>query len=322
MSAIIYARVSTLRESKEYQCMSLDSQEHAMTQFAKNNKFKIFKIVKDIGSAFSRPQTDLKNLLRSCKNKVLIVFEPSRLSRNIINYIDISKICKTNGHRIAIVNLNQLFNLKDRTDYNNLYKHIEKSQQESIDLGQRISRSYQYRKSRETEWGTTRNEIDNIVSYPYELKVSKLIHLLGNQGSYSLTIKKLVNELGKVEGKEEFQLIEIIGKNKTVDVNGKTPYGMSSRNIVDTLNFYEIRRRNRKWTEKHVDEVLANKSLSEDAITDDFEKICVSSSSAPAPVREWISIWYDPKIGLPPNILIPDNMTLPKTASMLYIPKM
>jgi len=310
-NAIIYARVS---KSNDPKCMSLNSQEHACTEFAERNGFGIFKILKDIGSAFSKPQTDLKNVLRSCKNKLVVVFDPSRLSRNIKNFHDIYQICKKNKHSIAIVSLNQIFDYRVSCNYKILYDLITHAQQESIDLGRRISRSYQYKKSKELPWGKTRNENGDIINNEMELKTLHLIKLLNTEGSSVRIIQKLISDVGKTEGKDPFEIVEYTRSGICNDLTTENlPYPMAIRNIVETLNIYEVPGRHPIWRNEHVCKLLTS--------ADTDEKISESVTFTPIQ-REWTwCIWYDPSVGLPPNVTIPEGMTLPTNSCTIFIPK-
>ena len=322
-SVIIFARVS---KSSDKKCMSLCSQEHACTEFAKRNGFGIFKVLKDIGSAFSKPQTDLKNILKSCKNKLLVVFDPSRLSRNIRNFCEIYKICEKNKHSIAIVTLNTVFNYRITSNYELLFRLIERTQQESIDLGRRISRSYKYKKSKELPWGKKLNEIGIVVDNDLELKILHLINLLNTEGSSIKIIQFFIKELGKTEGKGPFEIVEYTRSGKCNDLCSETlPYPMAVRNIVETLKFYEVPGRCRSWTKEHVNKILSlkNNKKCEDVQMDidDVQMDIDINETLSSIQKEWICIWYDPEFGLPPNVTIPEGMTLPITACSIYIPK-
>ena len=317
-NVIIYARVS---KSNDPKCMSLNSQEHACAEFAERNGFGIFKILKDIGSAFSKPQTDLKNVLRSCKNKLVVVFEPSRLSRNTTNFRIIYKICEKNKHSIAIVTFNTIFDYRIKSNYKLLFDLITQAQQESIDLGRRISRSYQYKKSKELPWGKKRTEM-GVVDNDFEFKISHLIHLLNTEGSLIEEIRNLINIVGKTDGKEPFEIIEYTRNGVCNDWSSETlPYPMSPKNIFETLRIYEVPRRQRKWNREDVVNILSStESTNYENIIDNLMDIDIDTTLAPIQ-REWIIIWYDPLVGLPPNIVIPEGMTLPTNACSIYIPK-
>jgi DNA invertase Pin-like site-specific DNA recombinase len=337
--AIIYCRISRVPDA-ERGIMSLDSQEFAIKRFLETRKMGVFSIFKNTGSAFKTPQTELKNFLKTCKNKILVVYEPNRLSRNTINFMEIVKICIKNKHKIAVVNIDSVFDMNDHTDYNNLKNLIEISQRESEEMGRRISRTYQYKKSREPAWGKMRNDCDRIIDNPLEQKINKLIKLLGTTGSSFTEVKNLINEVGVTFNKEAFEIVEYDNKS-TTDlriVDDKMPYEMSIKNIIDTLKYYEIRRRKRlNWTNIEIQEILQNRSINNtvniDSLCEDLNTVANLSRTVSTPTQQvqiqpsqnipgWIRIWFIPEIGLPPNIRLPEGMTIPTEACEIFIPRM
>lgn len=334
--AIIYCRISRKSDDR---IMSLDSQEYAIKNWLKEKNIELFKILKEIGSAFYRfkqknDTSDLRRVLSSSKNKILVVFEANRLSRNIHNFIDIYNICKRNKHSIAIVNLNMIFDYRVKSNYQILFDMILNSQEESAAIGRRISRTAAYKKSRETPWGKMRNGFAEIVDNEKELKVSELIKLLSTRGSSVCDIKKLVEELQTVEDPEPFQLVEYTnGKddvNDDINIEQTINAIMTPNNIEETFRIYGIRKRRAKWTAKDIRSILNNNSVVNNLFTLDnlVDSMNVSRlvpsntlNTTTQNKTEWISIWYDPENGLPPNIVIPDGMNLPTTAMTVYLPK-
>jgi DNA invertase Pin-like site-specific DNA recombinase len=293
----------------------------------------LFKILKDIGSAFSKPQTDFKNLIRSCKNKIILVYEPSRLTRSFDNYEEIFKICKKNKHSIGFVNTGIIYDCYNDSDsYSKILPFIVKARQESIDLGDKISRSLRLKKLNELEWGKMKNLDGSIKNNIMEINISKLINLLYTKGSYINEIKSLIRMLGNTEGKEEFEIIEIInGKEYPMNLQN-LPYPMSIKNITDTLNVYEIPRRKYKWSNNHVKSILENKNsfIYEDELCEEFEFIGVNRNIPIVKENKeveiykevnWISFWYNPVTrSIPPNVEIPDGMNFPSQATLIYLP--
>jgi DNA invertase Pin-like site-specific DNA recombinase len=338
--AIVYCRLSRVADSR---IMSLDSQEFAIQKWLENNNMGVFKTLKEVGSAFKIPKnkkntSDLKRILSSCKDKTLVVFEANRLSRNVSNFREIYNICSKNRHNIAIVNINMIFNYVIRSNYEILYKMIADAQEESAAIGRRISRTAAYKKSRETEWGKMRNEFDDIVDNPVELKITKLIKLLCTSGSSIREITRLVEELKTNHEVEPFELVSCEEGEHDVTVNTVTPFAMSVDNIVDTFKIYGIRKRKAQWTSKDIRSIIFNRSVINNSFTLDnlsTTMSCTTLSSAKGSVAqdvsesksekktdiEWVAVWYDPKFGLPPNITIPLGMDLPQTSMMIYVPK-
>ena len=330
MSIILYARVSKFSQKENTFCLSLDSQEHEIINFMRLKNLTLFKVLKDIGSAFSKPQTDFKNLIKSCKNKVILVYEPSRLTRNIENFNNIFDICKKNRHSIGFINNGNIYNCyNDIESYYKILPFIHKARQESIDLGEKISRSLRLKKLNELQWGKMKNEEGYIVNNITEIKISKLIHLLHTKGSSIREIKNLIKELGKTENKEEFEIIEIINGREYPMNFPNLPYQMSIKNITDTLNTYDIPRRKYKWSNNYINLILNNNNLVyEDTLCADFEFVDINRSIPINNIIEeskeqvkWISFWYDPITRLiPPNVEIPNGMHFPSYGSLICLP--
>lgn len=332
-TAIVYCRMSRSVDARN---MSLDSQEFAIKKWLEINNIEVFKTLKEVGSAFKsfkgrKTVLDLKRSLSSCKDKTLVVFEANRLSRNVSNFREIYNICTKNRHNIAIVNINTVFNYNIRSNYEILYEMIVEAQEESAAMGRRISRTAAYKKSRETEWGKMRNELDEIVDNPVELKISKLIKLLYTPKSSVEEIKNLIEEL-KTTDIEPFELVFCEEGKQDKDIYGLTPMGMNANNIEETFKIYGIRKRRAKWYAKDIASIILKRPLIKNTFTlNNLTKSMKHNSLTPQLPRqqneekkiepEWIAVWYDPKIGLPPNIIIPKDMKLPDKAMTIYVPK-
>ena len=343
--AIVYCRLSRVPDATRG-VLSLDSQEFAIKNFLRERNMGIYSTLKNIGSAYKGPQTDLKNLLKSCKNKTLVVYEANRLSRNLNNFKEIYKICEKNKHDIAIVNMNTIFDHRVRSNYQILHDLIAAAQKESADMGARISRTARYNNSRRPAWGNMRDEHDNIVPNPREQKITKLIKLLSTAGSSISEIKSLVTEVGKTEGKEPFEIEEYSQDGRTDLDTDRLPYPMWPINIAETFKIYEIRKRRARWTVNDIRVIIhsagptsptigRNINVADESLVDDLSNdfntaftarpqqgaTSSNSNAATSSAQEWICIWYDPSVGLPPNVQIPAGMALPNTACSIYIPK-
>ena len=99
MKAIIYCRVSTKEQAR--QGFSLAGQQEECCQFAKSNDFEVDRIFVEKGeSAKTKDRTELNNLIKYClvnkKNiKALIVWKLDRLTRNVADYSELTKLFDT-----------------------------------------------------------------------------------------------------------------------------------------------------------------------------------------------------------------------------------
>lgn len=343
--AIVFCRLSRLPD-EERGTMSLESQEYSILRKLEEFGLGIYISLKTVGSAYKtfEPIKQLLSVLRSSRNKVIFVYEPSRLSRSTSKFDEIWNVCKKNGHKIHVVSMNQTFDPNSVLgEYGTLHDHIANAQRESFEMGRRISRTWEYKKSREPVWGKMRNEEDRIVDNFREQEISRLIYMLATKDSSVKEIAHLIETLG-AEGKEPFSLVEY-SRDSCEDIDVEyLPYGMSIPNIADTLKYYEIRHRNRlNWKPQEIYSIIQNNrnnrniplrgyNINVDSLVDDFEILSKNEKDAKSESKtekesveksqEWIHIWYDPAIGLPPNIRLPVGMSLPTCPCELYIPKM
>ena len=249
-TVIIYCRLSRTPNG-DRGIISLDSQEYAINIYISKNGWKVYSVLKNIGSAYRGEQNEIKQMLRSCKGKTLTVYEANRLSRNLENFDKIWKICQRNKHNIAIANIERVFEPGNHTDYLDLKELIRIAEKESRDMGERISRTFQMKKAQEIPYGKTKDNFGNIIDYKTEQDIINLIKLLNTTGSSIKVITDTIYSCGKTEGKERFELVEYEYKRgcNEFDVEGQLlPFPMSPTGIKETLDYYEIKHRNRKWT--------------------------------------------------------------------------
>lgn len=265
-TVIIYCRLSRTPDGVRG-VMSLDSQEHAINIYISEKGWRVYSILKTVGSAYTGKQEDLINTLKICKGKNLVVFEANRLSRNVENFEKIYDICTKNKHKITIVNLGRTFDCdgnKYGLDYVTLLNLIIAAQKESEDMGARISRTLQMKKAQQAPWGKTKDAFGSFVNDIREQNISLLVKLLATEGTSVRKITELVNSLGNTVGKDRFEIIEfdIYNRNDITDVTGRRlPSAMSSGNILETLHYYEIKHRNRKFNRDDVSEIIVTYTL-------------------------------------------------------------
>ena len=204
-------------------------------------------------------------------------------------------------------------------------------------MGKRISRTIQYKKSKELAWGKKRDVNNNIVDNEYEIKISKLIWLLRTKDSSISEIKNLISEVSTIEDVEPFEIVEYTkDKEEYTVIDDKLPYIMSVKNIEETFKLYGIRKRKARWTSRDIYQFTYNTEkfkFCESEICNDFINLNVVTEQTTESVSNksfieekiktiaWVAIYYDPKLGLPSDVVIPPGVILPDVASLLYLPK-
>lgn len=93
----IYTRVSS-SENKD----NLDKQSERLQQYAIAKGYKIYKVVKEVGSGLNDNRKQLEQLLIDKEYNILIVEHKDRLTRFGFNYLEL--LCKEQGKEIEVVN--------------------------------------------------------------------------------------------------------------------------------------------------------------------------------------------------------------------------
>lgn len=96
--ACIYARVSSAENKK-----NLDAQAERLTNYAMARGYRIYKVVKEVGSGLNDNRKQLAKILVDDNYQILIVEHKDRLARFGINYL--SLLLEKTGKKLEIVNL-------------------------------------------------------------------------------------------------------------------------------------------------------------------------------------------------------------------------
>ncbi len=96
--ACIYARVSSAENKK-----NLDAQAKRLTNYAMARGYRIYKVVKEVGSGLNDNRKQLAKILVDDHYQILIVEHKDRLARFGTNYL--SLLLEKTGKKLEIVNL-------------------------------------------------------------------------------------------------------------------------------------------------------------------------------------------------------------------------
>lgn len=96
--ACIYARVSSAENKK-----NLDAQAERLTNYAMAKGYRIYKVVKEVGSGLNDNRKQLAKILVDDNYNILIVEHKDRLARFGTNYL--SLLLEKTGKKLEIVNL-------------------------------------------------------------------------------------------------------------------------------------------------------------------------------------------------------------------------
>lgn len=105
-TAVIYTRVSTLRQAEEGH--SLDAQEQEVLQYAKNKGMDVLRVFREEGkSGKNNNREELKEMLAFAKQnqvETLLVYKLSRLSRKVSGLLQIIEELSSYGTHVEFVN--------------------------------------------------------------------------------------------------------------------------------------------------------------------------------------------------------------------------
>jgi predicted site-specific integrase-resolvase len=95
---VLYARVSSLKQKND-----LERQSQRLIDYSVAKGYKIYKVVKEIGSGLNDKRTKLNPILTDKKYSKIIVEHKDRLTRFGYNYIDL--LMKEQGKEIEVINI-------------------------------------------------------------------------------------------------------------------------------------------------------------------------------------------------------------------------
>jgi DNA invertase Pin-like site-specific DNA recombinase len=247
-SAIIYSRVSTFRQ----QCgTSLESQKSLCYDFCNIMSFNVVGYVEEVCSATQMSkQFKLNNIIMNTSNINLIILEPSRLSRNIKDFICLLDKC--NERNIILHFAQTITSSNNSQDIKKMISHIYDAELESKTLSQRVKRSVVYRKKMKTY-------LPSVSSFGSVIKDKKL-----DVSSKEQDVITLVNKLfwGSDINSVNELLYKITGKQDEIcDLNSdeltEIKYGnMRLIDIAFFLNNLDITRRGKKWYNQSVSKLV------------------------------------------------------------------
>jgi DNA invertase Pin-like site-specific DNA recombinase len=253
-NAIIYCRVSTKNQTFG---TSLESQKLFCQEYCSKNNLNIKLIINETNSAKSmNNQEELNNFLEFNEDIILIVYEPSRLSRNLKDFVKFVDTC--NKKNITIHFVHDDLVSSNSSDFKKILSGIVDGETESKNIGLRVKRSIKYRKLK----GTYKSSIPK---YGY-----KYIKSNGQtQSSINMVERRIINLIQKLYCGSDIEtinklLVQITGTTQELyfttnpeESIEKIEYGnMRITDIVHFLNSIPITRRNKVWNSNAVSQIV------------------------------------------------------------------
>ena len=188
-----YVRVST--ESQNV--VSLEAQETAIRKHFP----KIKKIVREVGSAYGKNDVKRKfhEFIKTIKDATLVVYDISRLSRNLNVGVDLIQELKTRNITIAVIEPE--VKVLNNTE---LFNGVQRSQDESRMLGIKVKSSLKQRREEgyftgsiaPFGWEKTRDERGYVLTpNPNEIPIQNFIYICKNHKVYSSLLNNLMTDM-------------------------------------------------------------------------------------------------------------------------------
>ena len=255
--SIIYNRISSKNQKDG---MSLDNQSDFNRQYCINNDLILKEEIFEVASAYdsNKKQLELINIICNNLNINIICYEPTRFSRNIKNTGEWFEIMEKNN--INLICINPFLISSNMIDKGKILLLIFHGENESKLKSKRQINTIRDKK----RIGNYYPSIPKFGSSYFKISKNNVKIISNKKECLIQTLIKKLYFGGKVKDINQI-LFEITGDDKHLIYDMDSPdeklkeiqYGnMCIIDIVNFLNFSEIKRRNRYWNHKSVSELV------------------------------------------------------------------
>lgn len=257
-NAIIYCRVSTQNQTLG---TSLETQKDLATIYCNENNYKIIDVVNEVCSAkLMVNQKKLIDIVSSNNDFHLIIYDPSRISRNISDFAQLLQTCETKKITIHFITDNLVTN--NNSDIKVVLSSIYDSEIEIKTLSKRVKASIEQRKRKNTylssipKYGYLHEKQingDKVVKFVKKNeKEQKIINLI-NKMYLGSQIKDIQELLLSLTG-EHHEIFNCKNQDEKITF---IEYGnMCFIDIANFLNSIELLRRNTPWTGNSISDII------------------------------------------------------------------
>lgn len=253
--AVIYARVSSKNQMNG---VSIPSQIQFCENYCIDNDYEIIDSVTETISAKTiTKQVKLNKIVNENNNIHLVVYDASRLSRNLkdcINYID---LCKSKNITIHFVEKKMISTCY--SDMKHIVNDVIDSETEIRNISTRIKRAIRYKKINNTffpsvpKYGTRyigKGVSKSVTVNDNEQKIIKLIKLMFFGGK----VTEIENLLKEITGNKTHKLYDYSSGVYSFD---RVEYGnLNYKDIAEFLNYISIFRREKPWTSGSIKTII------------------------------------------------------------------
>jgi len=217
--AIIYARVSTKNQTNG---VSLQSQIQFCEDYCKDKNYEVIETVTETKSAKTlKNQKNLVNIVYDNRDINIVIFEASRLSRNLKDCINLMDLCSQKNIVIHIVEKGLIST--NSNDLKVIINDLIDGQTEITNLSSRMKRSVRYKKINNIYFASVPKYGFNytgtgiskkIITNPSEQKIALLIRKFYYGGS----VKEIENLLAEITGDKRHKLYNYKDESSTFSV--------------------------------------------------------------------------------------------------------
>lgn len=197
----VFARVSTKNQTKD-NCVSLEQQVEHVLNTIDSKQFDRVKVVKCVGSAYKRIPIDLEDLCENVSEGDLVaVYHADRFSRNIINFVKLSKNILERGANLT--STSQKIDLQ--SNMRDFRRAVVDSEDESMTLGRRTRETFKHLREKGYQFGKAPfgktavrdvNGIRKFVDHPDEIQIVKKLKNLNKKEKNIVKLRNTLNAEG------------------------------------------------------------------------------------------------------------------------------
>jgi DNA invertase Pin-like site-specific DNA recombinase len=255
--SIIYNRISSKNQQDG---MSLENQSDINRQYCIENHLIVQDEIFETASAFDSIQKQIKliNIINNKFNINIICYEPTRFSRNIKNTGEWFEIMEKNN--INLICTNPLLISNNIVDKGKILLLIFHGQNESNIKSKRMTKTIKDKKRIGNyypsipKFGTSYFKISKNNVKIISNKKECLVQALVNKLYYGGKVKDINQLLYEITGDSKHFIYDM---NSPDDKLKEIEHGnMCIIDIVDFLNFSEIKRRNKYWNHKSISDLV------------------------------------------------------------------
>ena len=257
LESIIYNRISSKNQKDG---MGLDNQSDINKQYCIENHLIVNEEIFETASAYdsNQKQVELINIINNKFNINIICYEPTRFSRNIKNTGEWFEIMEKNN--INLICMNPLLISNNMVDKGKILLLIFHGENESKLKSKRMTKFIKDRKRignyypSISKYGSSYFKVSKNNVKIISNKKECLIQTLAKKLYWGSKVKDINQLLFEITGDDKHLIYDM---NSPDDKLKEIEHGnMCIIDIVNFLNFSEIKRRNKYWNHKSVSDLV------------------------------------------------------------------